>query len=415
MAFTDPVELARQTLKEPDATALPSADATAQRLFNDAIKAAQRTKIDAFHCRATLLTSMRELNGEGGPQIQPWFVPSAPTMDVAMRTLACMSRVALGATLLLNVAFAPSAACAADKITFLTSWFAQAEHGGFYQAKATGLYDKADLDVTIKMGGPQINGMQLLLGGEADIIIGYDIQVLKSIEKGLPVTTIGASFQKDLQGMMTHDDVTSLADLKGKTILIATSSRTTFWPWLKTKYGYTEAQIQPYTFNLQPFFADKNTAQQSYPSSEPFQALQKDVPVRFFLFADAGYPPYGTTMVTTTKLLTDKPDVLKRFVRASMEGWKSYLKGDPSPANALIKVDNPKMSDEQIAFGIKRMNELKVVDGGDAATMGIGVMTDARWKATYDFMVDGGLLDKDVEWKKAYTTQFIKDLKILMN
>jgi NitT/TauT family transport system substrate-binding protein len=98
-----------------------------------------------------------------------------------------------------------------------------------------------------------------------------------------------------------------------------------------------------------------------------------------------------------------------------MEGWKSYLKGDPSPANALIKVDNPKMSDEQIAFGIKRMNELKVVDGGDAATMGIGVMTDARWKATYDFMVDGGLLDKDVDWKKAYTTQFIKDLKILMN
>src|SRR5882757_10765562 len=181
---------------------------------------------------------------------------------------------------------------AADKVSFLTSWFAQAEHGGFYQAKATGLYEKAGLDVTIKMGGPQVNGMQLLLGGEADVIMGYDIQVLNSIAKGLPVITIGASFQKDLQGMMTHDDVKDLGDLKDKTILIASSSRTTFWPWLKAKYGYSDSQIQPYTFNLQPFFADKNTVQQSYPSSEPFQALQNGVKTNFFLFADDGYPPY---------------------------------------------------------------------------------------------------------------------------
>jgi len=332
-----------------------------------------------------------------------------------MCTLERISRLTIAGALLVAAAFSPTLASAADKITLLTSWFAQAEHGGFYQAKATGLYEKAGLDVTIKMGGPQINGMQLLLGGEADVIMGYDIQVLKSIEKGLPVTTIGASFQKDLQGLMTHDDVKGLDGLKGKTILIATSSRTTFWPWLKAKYGYTDSQIQPYTFNLQPFFADKNVVQQSYPSSEPFQAMQKGEPVNFFLFADYGYPPYGTTMVTTTKLVAEKPDALKRFVRASMEGWKSYLNGDPAPANALIKADNPKMSDAQIAFGIKRMKELKVVDGGDAATMGIGVMTDARWKATYDFMVAGGLLDKGVDYKKAFTTKFIDGMKIPMN
>ncbi len=328
-----------------------------------------------------------------------------------MRTLSRISRLTIAGALLMTA----TAANAADKIVFLTSWFAQAEHGGFYQAKATGLYEKAGLDVTIKMGGPQVNGMQLLLGGEADIIMGYDIQVLKSIEKGLPVVTVATSFQKDLQGLMAHDDVKSLADLKGKDILIASSSHTTFWPWLKKKYGLADAQAKPYTFNLQPFFADKNVAQQGYPSSEPFQAMQKGVPVNYFLFADSGYPPYGTTMVTTTKMTTEKPDALKRFVRASMEGWKSYLTGDATAANALIKADNPKMSDEQIAFGIKRMKELKVVDGGDAATMGIGVMTDARWKATYDFMVDAGLLDKSVDYKKAFTTQFIDGMKIPMN
>jgi NitT/TauT family transport system substrate-binding protein len=332
-----------------------------------------------------------------------------------MTTLKRISRFAFGSVLFLGAAFAPSLALAADKITLLSSWFAQAEHGGFYQAKATGLYEKAGLDVTIKMGGPQVNGMQLLLGGEADVIMGYDIQVLSSLAKGLPVITIGASFQKDLQGMMTHDDVKSLADLKGKDVLIASSSHVTFWPWLKQRYGFAETQAKAYTFNLQPFFADPNVAQQAYPSSEPFQAMQKGVKTNYFLFADDGYPPYGTTMVTTTKLVAEKPDVLKRFVRASMEGWKSYLTGDPSPGNALIKADNPKMSDEQIAYGIKRMRELKIVDGGDAQTMGIGVMTDARWKATYDFMVGAGLLDKSVDYKKAYTTRFIDGMKIPMN
>jgi NitT/TauT family transport system substrate-binding protein len=307
---------------------------------------------------------------------------------------------------------AAGSAQAADKVTFLTSWYAQAEHGGFYQAKATGLYQQDGLDVTIKMGGPQVNGMQLLLGGDADIIMGYDFQVLSGVSKGLPVVTVATSFQKDLQGMMTHADVKDLGDLKDKTILIASSGRTSWWPWLSHKFSYTDAQLQPYTFNLQPFFAGDNVAQQAYPSSEPFQALEKNVPVNFFLFADYGYPPYGTTMVTTTKFAAEHPNVVRRFVKASLEGWKSYLKGDPAPGNALIKADNPNMSDAQIVFGIKRMNELQIVNGGDAKAMGIGIMTEDRWKATDDLMVTSGLLPKDTDWKKAYTTEFVKDLKI---
>ena len=306
-----------------------------------------------------------------------------------------------------------SPAPAADKVTFLTSWFAQAEHGGFYQAKATGLYEKAGIDATIKMGGPQVNGMQLLLAGETDVMMGYDLQVLKSLEQGLPVTTIGTSFQFDLQGMMTHDNVASLADLKDKTILVATPGRSSWWPWLKAKYKYTDEQTRPYTFNLQPFFADPNTVQQSYPSSEPFQAKQQNVPVKFFLFAQDGYPPYGTTMVATRDFAERNPDVAARFVKASLEGWKSYF-ADPAPANALIKADNPKMSDAQIAFGIEQLKALKVLDGGDAATMGIGIMTDARWKATYDYMVAAGLLKPEVDWKSAFTDRFVKSLKLFM-
>jgi NitT/TauT family transport system substrate-binding protein len=320
---------------------------------------------------------------------------------------AITTAIGMGAVL-----FAPPVH-AADKVTFLTSWFAQAEHGGFYSAKATGLYEKAGIDATIKMGGPQVNGMQLLLAGETDVMMGYDFQVLKSLEQGLAVTTIGTSFQFDLQGMMTHDNVASLADLKDKTILVATPGRSSWWPWLKAKYKYTDEQTRPYTFNLQPFFADPNTVQQSYPSSEPFQAKQQNVPVKFFLFAHNGYPPYGTTMVATRGFLEKNPDVAARFVKASMEGWKSYF-ADPAPANALIKADNPKMTDAQIAFGIEQLKALKVLDGGDAATMGIGIMTQARWKATYDYMVGAGLLKPEVDWKAAFTDRFVKNLKLFM-
>jgi NitT/TauT family transport system substrate-binding protein len=304
-------------------------------------------------------------------------------------------------------------AIAADKVTFLTSWFAQAEHGGFYQAKATGIYEKAGLDVTIRMGGPQVNGMQLLLAGDVDVMLGYDFQCLNAVEQGLPVVTVGTSFQYDLQGMLTHDDVNSLADLKDKTILVATGGRTSWWPWLKKKYGLTDEQTRAYTFNLQPFFADKNTAQQSYPSSEPFQAMQQGMPYRFFLFAADGYPPYGTTMVTSRRFIDANPDVVRRFVRASLEGWKSYM-ADPAPANALIKADNPKMSDAQIAFGVAKMKELKVLDGGDAATQGIGIMTEEHWKKTYDYLVGAGLLKPETDWKKAFTTEFVKNLGIMM-
>jgi NitT/TauT family transport system substrate-binding protein len=332
-------------------------------------------------------------------------------IQLAHSLVTQLSRAAIGAVL--GVFWASSAALAVDKVTFITSWFAQAEHGGFYQAKATGLYEKAGLDVTLKMGGPQVNGMQLLLAGETDLMMGYDFQVLKALEQGFQVTTVATSFQYDLQGMMTHDDVNSLADLKDKTILVATPGRTTWWPWLKAKFGYTDEQSKPYTFNLQPFFADKNTAQQSYPSSEPFQAMKQGVPVKFFLFAKDGYPPYGTTMVTTRAFLEKNPDVVARFVKASLEGWKSYL-SNPAPANALIKADNPKMADDQIAFGIGQLKALKVLDGGDAATLGIGIITEARWKATYNYMVAAGLLKPEVDWRAGFTDRFVKDLKLAM-
>ena len=309
-------------------------------------------------------------------------------------------------------AFIASSVHAQDKLTFLTSWYAQAEHGGFYQALAKGSYKKQGLDVTIRMGGPQLNGQQLLAAGQVDLLMGYDFQVLKAVEQDIPLITVGTSFQYDLQGIMAHEDVKTLGDLKGRTILIAASARSSWWPWLKSKYGYSDDQTRPYTFNLQPFFADNMIAQQGYLSSEPFQAEKAGVKARFFLFARDGYPPYGTTIVTTQKVLAEKPEAIAKFVRASMEGWKSFLEV-PGPASELIKKDNPSMKDDQIAYGIAKLKEYQLVTGGDASEMGIGIITDERWKRTHDYMVAQGLLKPEVDVKKAYTTRFVRDLKVM--
>lgn len=301
---------------------------------------------------------------------------------------------------------------AASKVRFLTSWFAQAEHGGYYQAKATGLYEKAGLDVEIKMGGPQVNGLQLLTGGDADLAMGYDLTTLTAIEKGLPVTTVATSFQFDLQGILAHAGAKSLSDLKGHKVLIASSSHLSFWPWLKERFGYTDDMAGAYTFNLQPFFTDTTLAQQAYATSEPFQCEQNKVAYKFFLFADEGYPPYGSTMTTTRPFLEKNPDVVARFVRATAEGWRSYLQ-NPTPGNGLIKVDNPKMSDEQLAFSVARLKAIKAISGGDAASAGIGTITEARYKKTRDFMVRNGLVKDATDWKLAFTTDFVKSTHVV--
>jgi NitT/TauT family transport system substrate-binding protein len=315
----------------------------------------------------------------------------------------------LFATLLLSLAFA---AQAAEKITFVTSWFAEAEHGGFYQAVAEGIYRKHGLDVTIRMGGPQVNAYQLLLAGQADLAMGYDIQTLKAVEQGLPLVSVGAVFQRDPSVLIAHPDVKSLADLKTRTLLIGQTSETTFWPWLKKQYGFSDKQKRPYAFSVQPFLVDRNLAQQGLATSEPYAIEKAGIKPKVFLLAEAGYPPYAQTLVITNALLKQKPDAIRRFVLATAEGWKSYLQ-NPAPGNALIKKDNPQVEPALLAYGVAKMKEYALVTGGDAKSLGILAMTDARWKTTRDFLVQSGLLHADVDVRQAYTLDFLPKKAVL--
>jgi NitT/TauT family transport system substrate-binding protein len=306
----------------------------------------------------------------------------------------------------------PAIAQPATKLVFGTNWYAEAEHGGFYQALAEGTYRKHGLDVQIRMGGPQINGLQLLLAGQLDLFMGYDLQTIQVMEQGLPVVTVAATFQKDPTVIIAHPGVAKLEDLKGRPIAISAASDTTFWPWLRARYGFDDAQKRPYAFSVQPFLADKRLAQQGYVTSEPYSIAKGGVKPAVFLLADLGYPPYAETIVVTREALAKRRDAVQRFVLASAEGWKSYL-ANPAPGNAFIKRDNPQMEDDLIAFGVRKLKEYAIVTGGDAGQLGILTMTDARWKRTFDFMAEAKTVKPDLDYRRAYTLELVRDVKVL--
>ena len=313
----------------------------------------------------------------------------------------------------LALAFASLAgpAFALDPVTFGTNWKAEPEHGGFYQAVATGIYRKYGLEVTIRPGGPQVNHAQLLAAGKIDFNMGGNVfEAFNYVQNDVPMVTVAAIFQKDPQILMAHPDqgFETLADLKGHPILISQDARTGYWEWLKAAYGFTDDQIRPYTFNTAPFLADPAAIQQGYLTSEPF-AVEREggFTPQVFLLADAGYDTYSTMVETSWKLVRDNPDLVQRFVSASIEGWYSYLYGDPGPANALIKADNPDMTDDQIAYSIAKLKKYGIADLREALTLGIGAMTDQRWRNFFKFAADAGLYPKDLDLAKAYTLQFV--------
>ncbi|MCW5634876.1 MAG: ABC transporter substrate-binding protein [Rubrivivax sp.] len=316
-------------------------------------------------------------------------------------------------TLALAALTTTTAAVAQEKFVYQTNWYAQAEHGGFYQAVAEGTYKKYGLDVTIKMGGPQLNTLQVMAAGQADCMMSADTAALLARHGGVPIVTVASVFQKEPQVLIAHEDVKSFEQLKGKTLFIGANSHRTWWPWLKAKYGLSDGQVRPYTFNIQPFVADKNSAMQGFLTSEPFAIQKAGVKANVLMFSDHGYPAYNTTIACMEETVSKRKAALAAFVKASMEGWKSYL-ANPAPANALIRKDNPNMTEEQLAYSVGKLKELGIITGGDAQKMGIGVITEQRLKATYDLMVTSGVIEPaKVDFAKTYTTEFVRDLKVL--
>ena len=298
-----------------------------------------------------------------------------------------------------------------DKVSFGTNWVAEAEHGGFFQAVADGTYAKYGLDVTIVPGGPNDNNRMLLIAGKLDFFMAANtLMSFDAVANNVPVVTVAAIFQKDPQVLLTHPEskVTKLEDLKPLTLFVSKEGISSYFQWLKSEYGFSEEKVRPYTFNPQPFLANKQSAMQGYVTSEPY-AIEKSAGFKpgIILLADYGFNSYSTLIETRRDLIDKKPDLVQRFVDASMIGWYNYLYGDHTAANAMIRKLNPEMTDELIAYSIARMKEYGVVDSGDSLRDGIGAMTDARMASFFDKMVRARVVRPDIDYRKAYTLRFV--------
>ncbi len=316
----------------------------------------------------------------------------------------------VAAATLLGAALALPRTASAESVTFGTDWKAEAEHGGYYQAIATGIYKRYGLDVTLRPGGPQVNHAQLLAAGILDFNIASNSFIpLNFVREKIPMVAVAAIFQKDPSVLIAHpgQGADNLAALKGRPIMISGDTRVTSWLFLKEKFGYTDDQIRPYNFSVAPFLADQTAIQQGYLTSEPFIIEKEGVKPVVMLLADAGYGSYGALIQTSEKLVRDKPDLVQRFVDASIEGWASYLNGDPAPGNALIKRDNPEMTDALLAYGRDKMKEYGIVDSGKAQKYGIGAMSNSRWHDFFATVAKAGLYPADMDFQKAYTAQFV--------
>jgi NitT/TauT family transport system substrate-binding protein len=297
-------------------------------------------------------------------------------------------------------------------VSFHTDWRAQAEHGGYYQAIAAGLYRRAGIDCDVRQGGPSLAISQLLLAGRVDMIMSNSFEAFTYVREGAPFFTIAAIFQKDPQVLIAHPGTgfDRFEKMKGRPLLISNGSRSTFWPYLRKKYDLSDAQLRPYNFNMAPFLADPQAIQQGFVTSEVYsiaQALGRQPEV--LLIADAGFSAYQTTIAISRKLATEKKDLVQRFVDATLEGWAQYLKGGPASeaANALIKKDNPDQTDDRILHAVKELNARGIVYSGDAVTGGIGAMSDARWSDFYHSMADVEVLPKGLDVRQAYTLEFV--------
>ena len=306
----------------------------------------------------------------------------------------------------------PARAQTLDRLSFNTDWRAQAEHGGYYQAIAAGLYKASGIELDLRPGGPSLNIGQMLLAGRVDMIMSNSFEAFTYVREQAPFFTIASIFQKDPQVMIAHPGTgfDSFEKMRGRPLLISNGSRSTFWPYLRKKYGLSDAQLRPYNFNMAPFLADPQAIQQGFVTSEAYsiaKALGKEPEV--LLIADAGFSAYQTTIAISRKLAREKKELIQRFVDATLEGWAQYLEGGTATdaANALIKKDNPEQTDDRIHHAIKELNAKGIVRSGDALTGGIGAMSDARWQGFYESMVDVDVLPKGLDARQAYTLEFV--------
>ena len=225
----------------------------------------------------------------------------------------------------------------------------------------------------------------------------------------IPVKAIAAFFQKDPAVLIAHktNNFVKIEDLKLSKIMISPDTRVGFWRFLKVRFKFDDKQIAPYTFNLAPFLANKDAVQQGYLTSEPYLIKRSGIEPKVFLLADSGYSSYAGIIQTRNELISKKPEIIQRFINASILGWYSFLYDDPTPAFKIILKNNTDMTINLLENAHKLIKSRGLVDSEDTKASGIGMMTHKKWERFFNTMILDNLYDKNLNYKDAYTLEFV--------
>jgi NitT/TauT family transport system substrate-binding protein len=293
------------------------------------------------------------------------------------------------------------------KIVFQADWYPQPEHGGFYTALAKGYYRDEGLDMTILPGGPYISVEKQVSAGSAQFGMGSSDKVLESNAEGQTLVAVGATMQHDPQGIMVRKDspIHTFADLNGHSIAIKVGESTWF-EFVVKRFQLNNVHVVPSMMNVANFVADPQYIQQAFATSEPFFAHQAGVETRVLLVSDAGYSPYRV-MYTTREYVQKHPEIVAKFVRASLKGWKDYL-NDPTAAHGMIAKLNPALNAEWMQFTWQQLRDGHFVAGEDPSGAQLGQMDPKRWTTMYEQLVDLKVISKPFNPTIAYTLQFLQ-------
>lgn len=295
------------------------------------------------------------------------------------------------------------AAVEMTKVTQVTNWFAEPEHGGQYAALSKGFYKDAGLEMTIQSGGPGVSASQIVASGKAEFGMGQADEILIARENGIPLVAIAAIFQKNPQGIMFHKGkYKNLPELNGHKVYVGSGAA--FWEYLKKAYKLDKVEEMKYTGSLANFVADPDSATQIYVTSEPFSMQQEGVDVDYFLNYDLGYKQYGNVLFTTEDYMKNHPDIVKAYVEASIKGW-DYYKNHSEEINKVMQEKNPDLKLEAMAFGTKAQEPL--IYGGDAETNGVGYMSKDIWEGLQKQLIDAGILKKAEPIDDVFSNDFL--------
>jgi NitT/TauT family transport system substrate-binding protein len=297
-----------------------------------------------------------------------------------------------------------------DKVTVQLKWVHQAQFAGFYVAREQGFYAEENLDVTFVPGGVGIDIFQGLINGEVDFsVVGADSLMVKRSE-GVPLIAIATTYRINPFVLVAFADsgIRSPRDFIGRTVSLASGSADTqFRAMIKNlDLDIEQINVVPYTYDDTPFLDDEIDVVNSFVAGSliPLEATIGDRVINLIWPGDYGVHFYSDTIITRDNLVTEQPDLVLRFLRATLKGHRFAVENPVAAVDAsMVYADNP---DVTVQESMLKASIPLIHTGKDQ----IGWMRADVWEEMYQMLLDQGILNQPVDLDTVYTMQFLEQV-----